>query len=184
MICESGCRVLLVRAIIKIKTSNSQKVGDAMKYGYTVLAVADVRRARKFYEELLDLELYQDYGLNIAFTCGLSLQQKFDWLVGIPAEHVVQNSNNMELAFETDDFDGLLQKLKAYPQIRYLHDVVAHSWGQRVIRFYDLDGHLIEVGEAMALVIRRFLEAGLTMEQISVKMDASISDLEKLLQNS
>ena len=155
-----------------------------MNYGYTVLAVADVHKARTFYEDLFALELYQDYGLNIAFTCGLSLQQKFDWLVGIPAEQIVQNSNNMELAFETEDFDGFLQKLKAYPQIRYLHDVMEHSWGQRVIRFYDLDGHLIEVGESMAMVIRRFLEEGLTMEQISVKMDASVNDLEKLLHNS
>lgn len=155
-----------------------------MNYGYTVLAVADVHKARTFYEDLFALELYQDYGLNIAFTCGLSLQQKFDWLVGIPAEQIVQNSNNMELAFETEDFDGFLQKLKAYPQIRYLHDVMEHSWGQRVIRFYDLDGHLIEVGESMAMVIRRFLKEGLTMEQISVKMDASVDDLEKLLHNS
>lgn len=155
-----------------------------MNYGYTVLAVADVHTARTFYEDLFALELYQDYGLNIAFTCGLSLQQKFDWLVGIPAEQIVQNSNNMELAFETEDFDGFLQKLKAYPQIRYLHDVMEHSWGQRVIRFYDLDGHLIEVGESMAMVIRRFLKEGLTMEQISVKMDASVDDLEKLLHNS
>ncbi len=155
-----------------------------MNYGYTVLAVADVHKARTFYEDLFALELYQDYGLNIAFTCGLSLQQKFDWLVGIPAEQIVQNSNNMELAFETEDFDGFLQKLRAYPQIRYLHDVMEHSWGQRVIRFYDLDGHLIEVGESMAMVIRRFLKEGLTMEQISVKMDASVDDLEKLLHNS
>ena len=155
-----------------------------MNYGYTVLAVADVHKARTFYEDLFALELYQDYGLNIAFTCGLSLQQKFDWLVGISAEQIVQNSNNMELAFETEDFDGFLQKLRAYPQIRYLHDVMEHSWGQRVIRFYDLDGHLIEVGESMAMVIRRFLGEGLTMEQISVKMDASVNDLEKLLHNS
>ncbi len=35
-----------------------------------------------------------------------------------------------------------------------------HSWGQRVIRFYDLDGHLIEVGESMAMVIRRFFRGG------------------------
>ncbi len=84
-----------------------------MNYGYTVLAVADVHKARTFYEDLFALELYQDYGLNIAFTCGLSLQQKFDWLVGIPAEQIVQNSNNMELAFETEDFDGFSAKAES-----------------------------------------------------------------------
>ena len=55
------------------------------------------------------------------------------------------------------------------------------SWGQRVIRFYDLDGHIVEVGEDMKMVIKRFLASGMTMEEVSVKMDASMEDLTKLL---
>ena len=60
-----------------------------------------------------------------------------------------------------------------------LGEVIEHSWGQRVIRFYDLDGHIIEVGEDMKMVIKRFLDSGMTMEEVSVKMDASIEDLTK-----
>ena len=48
----------------------------------TVLAVADIATARKFYEELFGLEVWQDYGINVSFTCGLALQQAFGWLVG------------------------------------------------------------------------------------------------------
>ena len=113
-----------------------------MKYVCTVISVADISAARKFYEELFGVEVYQDYGRNIAFTCGLALQQDFDWLVSIPIEH---------------------------------------SWGQRVIRFYDLDEHLIEVGEDMQMVVKRFLASGMTMEEVSAKMDVSIEDLTKLL---
>ena len=50
-----------------------------------------------------------------------------------------------------------------------------------MIRFYDLDGHIIEVGEDMKMVIKRFLASGMTMEEIPVKMDASVEDLTKLL---
>lgn len=71
--------------------------------------------------------------------------------------------------------------MKEYPNIKYLSNVIEYSWGQRVVRFYDLDGHLIEVGESMKMVINRFLTTGLSMEEISIKMDASIEDLEKLL---
>ena len=60
-------------------------------------------------------------------------------------------SNNAEIVFEEQDFDGFLNKLKAYSDIEYLGEVIEHSWGQRVIRFYDLDEHLIEVGEDMQL---------------------------------
>lgn len=101
--------------------------------------------------------------------------------MNLPKEKVLKNSNNMELSFEEEHFDQFLQKLKQYPDIQYLGDVIEHSWGQRVIRFYDLDGHIIEVGEEMKTVIRRFLESGMTMDQVSKKMDVSVEDLQKLL---
>ncbi len=152
-----------------------------MKYTCTVISVADINAARKFYEDLFGLELYQDYGINISFTCGLALQQDFDWLVNLPKESIVKKSNNTEICFEEQDFDGFLDKLKKHPHIEYLGEVVEHSWGQRVIRFYDLDGHIIEVGEDMKTVIKRFLASGMTMEEVSAKMDVSIADLAKLL---
>ena len=152
-----------------------------VKYTSTVISVSDISVSRRFYEDLFGLELYQDYGINISFTCGLSLQQEFDWLVSVPKETVLKRSHNMELAFEIRDFDGFLEKLGQYPGIEYLGEVIEHSWGQRVVRFYDPDGHIIEVGENMKMVVERFLSAGMTMEEVSARMDVSIEDLTKLL---
>lgn len=152
-----------------------------MKYICTVISVSDIEAAKKFYKDLFELKIYQDYGKNIAFTCGLALQQDFDWLVNLPKEKVLKKSNNVEIAFEESDFDEFLIRLKQYENIEYLDEVMEHTWGQRVIRFYDLDGHIIEVGESMKIVIQRFLSTGMTMEEISSKMDASIEDLTKLL---
>lgn len=152
-----------------------------MKHTCMVISVADINTARKFYEDLFGLELYQDYGINVSFTCGLSLQQDFNWLVNLPKESILRKSNNMEICFEEQDFDGFLNKLKKHPNIEYLGEVTTHDWGQRVIRFYDLDGHIIEVGEDMKMVIKRFLASGMNMEEIAVKMDASVEDLTKLL---
>lgn len=154
-----------------------------MKYTCTVISVNDIKSSRKFYEDLFGLELHQDYGINISYTCGLSLQQEFDWLVSLPKNKILKHSNNIELCFEEEFFDNFLEKLKIYPNIEYLHDVVEHSWGQRVVRFYDLDGHIIEVGESMKMVINRFLATGLSMKEISKNMDVSVEDLEKLLNN-
>ena len=152
-----------------------------MKYICTVISVSDIVAAKQFYKDLFGLKIYQDYGKNIAFTCGLALQQDFDWLVNLPKEKVLKKSNNVEIAFEESDFDEFLIRLKQYENIEYLDEVMEHTWGQRVIRFYDLDGHIIEVGESMKIVIQRFLSTGMTMEEISSKMDASIEDLTKLL---
>ena len=121
-----------------------------MKYTAVVLSVADVKAARGFYEDLFGLEVCQDYGINVSFTCGLSLQQEFDWLIGIPKESVAERSHNMELYFEEDNFDDFLVKLEGRDDINYIGDGVKEAgWGQRSIRFYDLDGNLIEVGTPM-----------------------------------
>ena len=93
-----------------------------MKYTAVVLSVADVKAARGFYEDLFGLEVCQDYGINVSFTCGLSLQQEFDWLVGLPKESVLKKSNNIELCFEEEDFDGFLKKLERMP------DIVSWAW--------------------------------------------------------
>lgn len=66
--------------------------------------------------------------------------------------------------------------------IRYIGDGVKEAdWEQRSIRFYDLDGHIIEVGENLKMVIKRFLDSGLSMMEISKRMEVSVSDLETLL---
>lgn len=100
-----------------------------MKYTCTVFSVADINAARKFYEDLFGVKVYQDYGKNVAFSCGFALQQDFDWLVNIPKDTVMRKSNNAEIVFEESDFDAFMERLKAYPEIEYLGDVIEHSWG-------------------------------------------------------
>ena len=152
-----------------------------MKYEGVCIAVKDIERAKKFYQDLFGLEVFQDYGINVSFG-GLSLQQEFDWLVGVPTDSIVQKPHNMELYFEEDDFDGFIETLKGHTDIRYIGDGVKEArWGQRSIRFYDLDGHIIEVGENIKTVVKRFLDAGLSMEETSRRMDVSMADLDNLL---
>lgn len=66
------------------------------------------------------------------------------------------------------------EKLKEC-DVEYVHPVIEHSWGQRVVRFYDPDKHIIEVGENMQAVTRRFLANGMTPEQVAQRMDVPLS---------
>lgn len=152
-----------------------------MKYEGVCIAVKDINLSKKFYQDLFGLEVYQDYGINISFG-GLSLQQEFDWLIGMPKENIIEKSHNMELYFEEDDFDGFIDKLQRRGDIQYLGDGVKEArWGQRSIRFYDPDGHIIEVGENLRMVVKRFLDSGMSMEETSKRMDVSLKDLETIL---
>lgn len=103
-------------------------------------------------------------------------------MLGVPKESILNKSHNMELYFEEDDFDGFIAKLEQRNDIEYIGDGIKEAgWGQRSIRFYDLDDHIIEVGENMKIVVKRFLDSGMSMEETSKRMDVSISDLETLL---
>lgn len=52
--------------------------------------------------------------------------------------------------YEGQDGEAFVEKLeKVYPSLQYVKRLMAHSWGQKEIRFYDLDGNLIEVGTPM-----------------------------------
>lgn len=152
-----------------------------MKYEGVCIAVKDVNLSKKFYQDLFGLKVFQDYGINISFG-GLSLQQEFDWLIGVPKESMLEKSHNMELYFEEDNFDDFIAKLDGRNDIRYVGDGVKEAeWGQRSIRFYDLDNHIIEVGESLKMVVKNFLDSGMSMEETSKRMDVSISDLERLM---
>jgi len=154
-----------------------------MEYQGVCIAVRDINLSKKFYQEVFDLKVFQDYGRNVSFG-GLSLQQDFDWLLQIPKETILKKSHNMELYFEEDNFDGFILKLRQREDIKYLQDGVKEAaWGQRSICFYDLDDHLIEVGENMKMVVKRFLTSGMTMVETSKRMEVSLADLETLLKS-
>ncbi len=156
--------------------------GRKMKYSGLCLAVKDVNRSKQFYQEIFGLEVYQDYGIHVSFG-EFSIQQDFDWLVGVPKESVLEKSNNMELYFEEDNFDDFIESLRLRNDIEYLGDVKEAGWGQRSIKFYDPDGHIIEVGETLKMVIKHFLDLGMSMQETSKRMDVSVKDLETLLKN-
>lgn len=57
---------------------------------------------------------------------------------------------NPELYFEEENVDATYEKLIAlYPETEFVNLPMTHSWGQRVMRFYDPDGNLIEIGTPM-----------------------------------
>ncbi len=152
-----------------------------MKFSCSVIAVKNIEISKKFYETVLNQKIISDLGINVTFEGDFALQQEYSEMIGIPENEVKQKSNNFEMYFEEEKFDDFLKKLKTMKEIKYVHDVKKYDWGQRVIRFYDPDEHIIEVGETMENVARRFSEDGLSIEEISEKTMLSIEFLKNCL---
>lgn len=120
-----------------------------MKLKNVLIVTKDIERAKRFYHELFGLDVVLDNDGNIILTEGLVLQDEKIWR-GFLGRDIIPENNACELYFEEQDIEGFVQKLeRLYPDIRYVNPLMTHSWGQKVIRFYDLDGNLIEVGTPM-----------------------------------
>ncbi|MCX4367061.1 MAG: VOC family protein [Clostridia bacterium] len=144
-----------------------------MKDMVVMLVVSDIEKSVEFYNKLFGLQIVADFGANKTLTGGLALQTQETYKKFIENDTISYGGNNFELYFEVDDFDNFVDKLSGF-DIVYVHSIKTHSWGQRVIRFYDLDRNIIEVGENMKTVCQRFLDSGMTPEQVASRMDVPI----------
>ncbi len=120
-----------------------------MRLKNVLIVVKDIEKSKKFYRDLFGLDVILDNDGNVILTEGLVLQDAAVWQKFLGKE-ILPKSNSCELYFEERDIEAFAEKLeKLYPSVQYVNRLMTHSWGQTIIRFYDLDGNLIEVGTPM-----------------------------------
>ena len=116
-----------------------------MKLKNILIIVDDVKKSKQFYHEIFGLTAVLVREGNIILTEGLVLQEKEIWEKEIEKSSI-KNNNSFELYFEEKNIEELVEKLHVqYPDIEYVTPLMTFSWGQKVVRFYDPDGNLIEV---------------------------------------
>jgi catechol 2,3-dioxygenase-like lactoylglutathione lyase family enzyme len=170
-----------------------------MRFQSTILFVSDIEQSKEFYRTHLGQEVVQDGIFNVGFASGLSLYQKSaecsvycdfeapdDQLPREIRERMEAEEKagpgepDMEIYFETDEILEVADRVYE-AGIRLLHPVVEKPWGQRVLRFYDPDHHLIEVGESMDAVVRRYAGAHHAPDEIAKKTYMSVDAVNRIL---
>lgn len=120
-----------------------------MKLKNILIVVKDIEKSKQFYHNLFGLDMILDSDGNMILTEGLVLQDEKLWEQFL-GKDVIQENNSCELYFEERDIEAFVEKLeRLYPSIQYVNKLMTHSWGQKMVRFYDLDGNLIEVRTPM-----------------------------------
>lgn len=151
-----------------------------MKLKNILIVVSDIEKSKEFYTELFGLHVIRDFGGNIILSEGLVLQEKKAWEKLIEKK-VDFAGNNGGLYFEENHMDDFIARLEESRfQIEYLNKLKERDWGQRVLRFYDPDKHVIEVAETTESVIRRFLNEGMTVEEVAEKTRILVEDVRKM----
>lgn len=152
-----------------------------MKFKLPLLAVNDIDKSKKFYIELFEQTVTLNLGKNITFSGGFAIQQDFARLTEVEPQSVAKKSHNMELYFEVDDFDEFLIRLEKYGNIEFVHLPKQYEWKQRVVRIYDPDFHMIEVGESMEIIARRYLSQGKSAEAVAEIIQHRVEFVQKFI---
>ena len=123
--------------------------------------------SKTFYEEVLDQKVGCDLGENVFFEGGFAIHLRSHYadLITVDESDIISGSNNAELYFEEEDLDTFLERLRDIDSVNYVHELREQPWGQRVVRLYDPDMHIVEVGEPMESVARRLLKSGISVEE-------------------
>ena len=153
-----------------------------MKFGCPLIAVKNIDISKSFYEKVLCQKVTLDLGINIAFgneSSVFAIQADYDGLIGTDDFKVIYKGNDHELYFEEENFDWFENHLKQFDDIIYVHNTKEYSWGQRVIRFYDPDFHIIEVGESMESVFKRFHKQGMSIDEVAKRTEHPLEFVKK-----
>ena len=137
-----------------------------LKFVSPLLVVDDIQKSRAFYETVLGLNVIADFGENITFEGNFSLHQKKHFHMLIDGKEITMGGNDFEIYFEYDDVEQFNNKLLKMG-VRLVHPMREQPWRQKVVRFYDPDHHIIEVGESMEYLCFRLHNEKLTIQQIS-----------------
>ena len=144
-----------------------------MKYVCPLITVSDMKLARDFYETLLGQKVKYDFGESVTFHGDFAIHLQTHYKNLIENREIKSGGNNFELYFESDTIELIVENLKK-SKIVFVHELREQPWRQKVVRFYDLDKNIIEVGETLEHLSFRLRKEGLSVEQISEITDMSI----------
>jgi catechol 2,3-dioxygenase-like lactoylglutathione lyase family enzyme len=124
-----------------------------IEFSHSIVFVKDIQVSKTFYTEIMGLKVVQDHGTIVLFENHLAIHQARElavtiWKADAPSDtDQPQGRGNLLLYFETPALEETFARIK--DQVKLIHPIERQAWGQRVFRFYDPDGHAIEIGEPL-----------------------------------
>mgnify|MGYP004596370019 FL=1 len=116
-----------------------------MKLKNILIVVDNIEESIHFYNELFGLNVISRQEGNVIMSEGLVLQDAGIWQESMQIQTVPYN-NSTELYFEDNDVESVVKKLESGKyEVRYATTLTELDGGQRLVRFYDPSGNLIEV---------------------------------------
>ena len=150
---------------------------DGLSGGGALFAVRDMEASLAFYRDILGLEVLGGFGGSVALSGGLALQDWKTWADSLGKEpgEIRFGGGDAAMCCVAEDFDAFLKVLQDHPELPLAHPPTERRWGQRAVGLYDPDRHVVEVGESLAAVCRRFRDLGLSEEGVARRMGVDVA---------
>jgi len=129
------------------------------------VTVANIEKSKEFYCNVLNQEIKVDFGENVTFFGDFAIHLRSHFKDLIRDKSIISGSNSFELYFEDDNLEIVQKRLKEN-NVEFVHELIEQPWMQRVVRFYDPDKNIIEIGETMEYVSHRLYRQGNSVELI------------------
>jgi catechol 2,3-dioxygenase-like lactoylglutathione lyase family enzyme len=107
----------------------------------------NIAASKAFYHGLLGLAVVQDSGSFVLLEGNLGLHKAdvFYGYLGKPYNGEAMGRDNLDLYFTTDELEATESKLKQ-AGVKFIHGMRRFPWGETLMRVYDPDGHIVEIG--------------------------------------
>lgn len=116
-----------------------------MRLKNILIIVDNLEESVRFYKDLFGLQVILKQEGNVILSEGLVLQDVNVWYESTQIPTTSHN-NMTELYFEENDMEGFIKKLESYDFcLNYVNKLTKLEGGQKLVRFYDPSGNLIEV---------------------------------------
>lgn len=121
-----------------------------IRFRNVIALVSDIKESKHFYEDIIGLKINQEFDTFILFEDDFAIHKAdlFYEYINKPYHGEKMGRGNVDFYFTTSDLESYRDKLREAGVI-FIHDIRRHDWGESVIRVYDPDGHILEIGDAV-----------------------------------
>jgi catechol 2,3-dioxygenase-like lactoylglutathione lyase family enzyme len=155
-----------------------------LKYHSAAAFVRDIGISKQFYTEVLGLAVELDFGKNVLLKGGITLWQ-------ISPGHILpqrlgidsmsyQRTHRFEFYFETEDIEAVYARIQT-SGVEFLHSMHEEPWGQRTMRLFDPDRHLIEIGESLETFVRRLFNDTKSAEMVAQRTSVPLEKVHEIV---
>ncbi|TCS35203.1 VOC family protein [Reinekea marinisedimentorum] len=124
----------------------------AVKFVNTIVFVSDLAESKRFYSDLLGIKVKEELESIIFFENHLVLHSDKPILDSVFKTESKSRlnpigANNILIYFECESLSELESTFgKVSSKAKVIHEIEVQDWGQKVFRFFDPDGHILEFG--------------------------------------